>query len=142
MSTPDVPGSCLPSPAPKEEEMGQVRAGLRHWAAPPAPASALQRRGRDLPGGQLWSHLLRRPMAPAQCLFTNWALRARETRLGFQARRGRCQPGRRGCLGPRTRRAPRTRQDGPLPPAPPAPPPLPSSSPTREGSGSSPAVHF
>ena len=74
---------------------------LEPWAAAPAGALAGQREGGTVrAGGQLRNHLLCGRRRPPQCLFTTQALRARETRLFFQSRGGRCQPVRRGCRGP------------------------------------------
>lgn len=80
--------------------------GLGHWEAPSAPRVRVAAEREGPPGGQLRSHLLRRRRRPPQCLFTNQTARERETALGFQARRGRCQPGRRGARDRGGRRVP------------------------------------
>lgn len=67
--------------------------GVRHWAAPLAPRIRVAAEREGPPGRQLRSHLLRRRRRPPQCLFTNPALRARETRLPFQARAAAASPG-------------------------------------------------
>lgn len=110
MSTPEVPGSCSRSPASREQEMEGVlwtsSTGRRH--PPPHPPSHGE--GGTSGGGRAATEPSAvRAAALPQCLFTNPALRARKTRLLFQARCSRCQPGRRGCLEPWTPGGPQNR---------------------------------
>lgn len=108
-----------PTPPPpaqaSREDMGRCPLGLGHWAAPLAPRIRVAAKGRDRPGGQLRSHLLRGRPRPPQCLFTKPALRARETPLLFQAFGSLCQPGRRGRRGPGTADPYYVRRLSPLP---------------------------
>ena len=100
MSIPQAPGLSFFSEGDGTESTAPRApggaAGPLAWAGGRVGVAA---RRRDRPGGQLRSHLLRGRRRPPQCLFTNPALRARETRLLFQARGSRCQPRRRGRRG-------------------------------------------